>query len=45
MEALAPFRARRFQTPGGRSRTAALSRFADENRERGGFDIKLEVFI
>ncbi|HEU0184162.1 MAG TPA: fumarylacetoacetase [Blastocatellia bacterium] len=44
MEALAPFRAPAFRRPAGDPEPLPYLD-APENRERGGFDIKLEVFI
>jgi fumarylacetoacetase len=44
MEALAPFRAPAFERPAGDPEPLPYLD-SPENRERGGFDIKLEVFI
>jgi fumarylacetoacetase len=44
MEALAPFRAPAFERPSGDPEPLPYLD-SPENRERGGFDIKLEVFI
>ena len=44
MEALAPFRAPAFKRPAGDPEPLPYLD-SHENRERGGFDIKLEVFI
>jgi len=44
MEALAPFRASAFERPSGDPEPLPYLD-SPENRERGGFDIKLEVFI
>ncbi|HEX5082220.1 MAG TPA: fumarylacetoacetase [Blastocatellia bacterium] len=44
MEALAPFRAPAFERPAGDPDPLPYLN-SPENRERGGFDIKLEVFI
>jgi fumarylacetoacetase len=44
MEALAPFRAPSFERPAGDPQPLPYLD-SPENRERGGFDIKLEVFI